>query len=131
MADEQDLQTSSEPTILLIEDDPFLVNIYREKFENEGFKMIVAKDGEQGLELALKEKVDVIILDLLLPKLSGIDILNQLREKGRQKDTPIVVLTNLTQEKEAKESLQLGVKEYLIKANLTPGQLAEKIRKYL
>jgi DNA-binding response OmpR family regulator len=117
-------------TILLVEDDTFLVNMYKAKFENNGFNVIVAGDGEQGLNLALTSKIDVIILDLMLPKLSGLDLLTRLRKEEVGKDMPVIVLSNLSEEKEAKSLYDLGVKDFLVKANLTPTQLVEKIQEY-
>lgn len=118
-------------TLLLVEDDPFIANVYKEKFENEGFKTLHALDGLHGLELALSEKVNIIVLDLMLPKLSGNDLLAKLREDERGKNIPVIVLTNLTEQEEAKKSLKLGAKEFLIKSDLTPSQLAEKVRAYV
>jgi DNA-binding response OmpR family regulator len=118
-------------TILLIEDDTFLVKMYKSKFENEGFIALVAIDGEEGLKLALSEKIDMLVLDLMLPKLSGHDLLLRLREDEKGRDMPVIVLTNLSKEDESKGLYELGVKEYLVKADLTPTQLVEKIRTYL
>lgn len=116
--------------ILLVEDDPLLVNLYKEKFENEGFGLLVAEDGEMGLKLALdkKEMVDIVILDLLLPKVSGIEILSELKKVPEYEKIPIIVLTNMSRQEENRKALELGAKEYLIKADLTPSQLVEKIR---
>lgn len=118
--------------ILLVEDDPLLVNLYKEKFENEGFGLLVAEDGEAGLELALdkKETVDIVILDLLLPKMSGIEILSELKKVPEYEKIPIIVLTNMSRQEENRKALELGAKEYLIKADLTPSQLVEKVRTY-
>ena len=125
------MNRESQKTILLVEDDPLLVNLYREKFEYEGLKFLVAEDGEKGLKLALEEKVDIIILDLMLPKLSGIDLLTQLRNSEKGQNIPVIVLTNLTQSQEAEKAVELGAKEYLIKADLTPSQLVAKIKRHL
>lgn len=118
-------------TILLVEDDTFLVNMYKAKFENEGFNLLTAGDGEEGLKLALEEKIDLLILDLMLPKMSGIDMLAKFRKSEKGKNIPVIVLTNLTQEEESDELFKLGIKEYFVKANLTPGQLVEKVRTHL
>jgi len=118
-------------TILLIEDDPLLVKMYREKFEMEGFRVISAEDGEKGLDAAFNEKVDIVILDLLIPRLSGMDFLKKLRESEMSKDLPVIVLSNLSEREEQDKARQLGVKEYLLKANLTPTQVVEKIKLYV
>lgn len=119
------------PTVLLIEDDLLLVKMYQTKFTLEGFNCLVANDGEEGLKLALENGVDFIILDIMLPKLSGLDVLEKLQQDPKGKEIPVVVLTNLTQQEEAQKALALGAKEYLIKANLTPKDVVEKVRQYL
>ena len=79
-------QIVQKKTILLIEDDTFLVKMYKSKFENEGFIALVAIDGEEGLKLALSENIDILVLDLMLPKLSGHDLLTRLRKDEKGKD---------------------------------------------
>lgn len=131
MEDQKLKDQTSTPTILLVEDDPLLVGMYKEKFENEGLNLLVAEDGEVGLRLATEKNVDFIVLDLLLPKVSGIAMLTELRKTPKGKDMPVIVLTNLSEAQEAKKAVELGAKEYLIKADLTPSQLVEKIKAYI
>ena len=118
-------------TILLIEDDPLLVKMYQTKFENEGYQVLVATDGEEGLKAVIEGKADLIILDLMMPKISGIELLTRLQSGKAAKVMPVLVLTNLTQEEEKSKLMALGVKEYLIKANYTPTQVVDIIRKYI
>jgi len=118
-------------TVLLIEDDPLLTKMYKAKFTTEGFNVLIAGDGEEGLKFSLENNPDIILLDIMMPKLSGLDLLSKLREDPRGKDVPVIVLTNLTQQKEAQKALDLGAKEFMVKANLTPSQVVEKIKKYL
>jgi DNA-binding response OmpR family regulator len=119
------------PVIFLVEDDPLLVKMYTSKLTSEGFQVLTAQDGEQALEIAQKEKIDLIVLDIMMPKLSGLDFLAKLRQTPRGKDTPVIVLTNLTQKEETRKALDLGVKEYLVKADHTPRELIAKIREHL
>ena len=126
----QTVGDSGKTTILLVEDDPFLVKMYKEKFEIEGFNVLVAEDGVEGLKLATQGNIDIIILDILIPKLSGIDLLTRLKNNPKAVNVPILVLTNLTQ-KEEEVKLLSGVKEYLVKSDYTPSQVVEKIRMYL
>lgn len=121
---------SDKKTVLLIEDDPFLVGMYKEKFTMEGFEVLVAEDGLQGLSFATSQKIDIIILDILIPKLSGIDLLARLRQDEKGKDVPVIVLTNLSGSEDEQKIRSYGVKDYLIKSNYTPGQVVEIIRKY-
>ena len=117
--------------ILLAEDDSLLANMYKTKFTKEGFQVLTAEDGETALKIALEQKVDLIVLDIMMPKLSGIDMLKKLRQEPKGAKIPVVVLSNLAQQKEAQEAIQLGVKEFLIKANLTPSQVVAKIKQHL
>lgn len=118
-------------TILIVEDDPVLSRMYTEKLKHEGFKVLVANNGETGLKMALEERVSLILLDIMLPKLSGTDLLERLRADPRGKTLPVVALSNLAEQTEKDKVLKFGAKEYLIKAMQTPEQVVEKIKKYL
>lgn len=130
MADKKPSKEGSGPLLLLVEDDPLIDKMYRAKLTKEGFRILVAKDGVEGLELALERLPDCIILDIMMPRLSGIDLLEKLRKDPEGKKIPVIVLTNLTGKEEIERARELGVKEYLIKASLTPSQVVAKIKKY-
>jgi len=117
--------------ILMVEDDVLLINMYSTKFASEGYEVISAQDGLAGLTMAMSNKPDIIVLDIMMPKLSGLDFLQKLRSDAWGQSVPVIVLSNLSQEGDARKAIALGVKEYLIKANLTPGQVSEKIKSYL
>jgi CheY-like chemotaxis protein len=119
------------PKILLVEDDPLLVKMYVTKFGMEGYQIDTAGDGVEGLAKATATKPDFIILDVMMPKMSGTDMLAKLRETEIGKDIPVLVLTNLTKQDEAVKLQALGVKEYLVKAMLTPADVVAKVRQYL
>jgi CheY-like chemotaxis protein len=118
-------------TILLVEDDPLLVKMYSTKFTKEGFNVITAQDGEEGLRIATTTHFDFMILDVMMPKMSGIDMLTKLRSDPKYKSVPVIVLTNLTQKEEAVKVQSLEVKEYLVKANFTPSEVVAKVKQYL
>ena len=118
-------------SILIVEDDPVLLKMYTEKFGFEGFRVLNAKDGEEALRVAMSEVVDIILLDIMLPRMSGTDFLERFRTSLKGKDVPVVALTNLAEEQEKQKALNLGVKEYLVKAMQTPEQVVEKVKKYL
>lgn len=120
-----------ERTILIVEDDPVLLKMYSEKFGFEGFNVINAKDGEEALEKATKEKVDIILLDIMLPKMSGTDLLERLKDDEKGGSIPVVALTNLAEDSEKQKALKLGVKEYLVKAMQTPEQVVETVKKHI
>ena len=130
-------QTNQEPNresqlvILIVEDDPVLLKMYTEKFGFEGFKVLNAKDGEEALKLSLLEKIDIILLDIMLPRMSGTDYLAKFRQNEKGKNVPVVALTNLAEEEEKQKALKLGVKEYLVKAMQTPEKVVETIKKYI
>ncbi len=117
--------------ILIVEDDPVLLKMYSEKFSFEGFKVLNARDGEEALKVSLSEHVDVILLDIMLPRMSGTDFLAMLRQNPKGKSVPVVALTNLTADEERQKAIKLGVEEYLVKAMQTPEKVVEIVKKYL
>lgn len=123
MAEQNNIQ------ILLVEDDTFLSNIYKTKFEMEGYAVTTAADGQEGLDLAKKKKPDVILLDILLPKKDGFTVLKELKADPGTKDTPVILLTNLGQKDDVDKGLELGAVDYLIKAHFKPSETVEKVKK--
>ena len=117
--------------ILLIEDEPVLVDLFRDKFSKEGFDIITAFDSESGLQIARIERPDLIILDILLPTRNGIDFLKKLRAEKEVSKTPVLVYSCLDTPDIKNEALKLGVIDYLLKTKYTPDQLVEKIKEYL
>ena len=117
--------------ILLVEDDTFLLGMYATKFELDGFKVMTAGDGEKAVRAALKELPDVILLDIILPKLNGFEVLKQLKQEPTTAKIPIILLTNLSQKDEIEQGLKIGAVDYLIKAHFMPSEVVEKIKKVL
>ena len=117
--------------ILLIEDDPFLLSMYSIKFEAEGFVVVSADDGEKGLEMAKKTNSDIILLDILMPKMNGFEVLEKLKADEGTKKIPIILLTNLNQKDEIEKGLILGADDYLIKAHFMPSEVVTRIKKIL
>lgn len=114
--------------ILIVEDEISLLNLLVEKFESEGFEVIVARDGKEGLEQAESTKPDLILLDIIMPVLDGMSMLNTLRKKDWGKDIPVIMLTNLSDDEKIKESLEKGVFEYLIKADWELNDVIAKVK---
>jgi len=121
--------TNKKPSILLVEDDPLLVTMYKTKFTHEGFDILIANDGQTGLKMAMEEEVDLILLDIMMPRLSGIDLLEALRNTPKGKKIPVIIATNLSGEEDKQKAQKLGVNDYLIKVNITPTELVSKIRR--
>lgn len=117
--------------VLLVEDDVFLANIYEKKFELEGFKTSVADNGEKGLVEAKRKQPDIILLDILLPKLDGFSVLEKLKSDPATKQIPVILLTNLGQKDDVEKGLESGAVDYLIKAHFKPSEVVDKVRKVL
>ena len=117
--------------ILLIEDEKILAEMYGDKFYQAGFNVFLAFDSREGLALAKKERPDLIILDILLPRENGIIFLNWLKKDRKISAIPVVVFSNYDDPTTKREAIRLGVKEYLIKTNYIPQQIVEKIKEYL
>ena len=117
--------------ILIIEDEVVLAEMYKEKLEKEGFGVFLASEIGGGIEIAKKEKPDLILLDVLLPRENGVSFLEKIKNEEEIKSIPVIVFSNYDDPQTKKKAFELGVKEYLIKANYTPGEIVEKIKKYL
>ena len=117
--------------VAIIEDDLAIAQMYRMKFEAEGFTVDIAENGKLGLELCEAMKPDVVLLDLMMPEMNGDEMLQIMRETEWGKTTPVVVLTNIG-EQEAPDSLKkLGVSAFIVKAEMTPRQVAEVVKAFL
>ncbi len=118
-------------SILFIEDESALQKTFGEKLSQEGYEHISALDGEIGLELAKTKKPDLILLDLILPKIHGLEVLKKIKEDEEIKNIPVIVLTNLEGIEEIEKAMELGATTYLVKANYSLEELAEKVKKAL
>ncbi len=117
--------------ILLVEDDDFLVQMYATKLELENYQVIMATDGAKGLKLALKERPDLVLLDLNLPIMDGFQVLAELKKNPETKNIPVLVLTNYGQKENVDKCLNLGAEDYLIKAHFVPSEVVARIKKIL
>ena len=118
--------------ILIIDDDLYLRDLYQEVLKNAGYEIDTAIDGEEGIEKIKQDGYDLILLDMMLPKIDGLGILTQLSQtQPPPKNGPIILLTNLGHEPVIQEALQKGAVAYLIKADITPDQLLSEVKKYL
>lgn len=114
--------------ILVVEDETFLVKIYAVKLRKEGFEVSIANDGVEAVKLAAAEKPDLILLDLILPKMNGFEALEKIRANPDNKHTPVIVLSNLGQEEDIKRAEALGANDYLVKANFSIQDIVSRIR---
>jgi len=118
-------------TILLVEDDPFVVDIYTTKFKEAGFNIDVAENGEEALRKLKEKKPDLLILDIVLPNIDGWELLGKIRSDLGLEDLRVVVLSNLSKKSEVDKSVEFGVIKYFIKAHYTPSEIVEEIKKIL
>src|SRR4029079_6684324 len=117
--------------ILVVEDEEILLTALTEELLQEGFEVVGAKDGMEGVEKAASEKPDLILLDLVMPRLDGIGALKQMKENPVSKDIPVVILTNLSDYDKVSDALSLGAMDYLVKANYRLEELVNKIKTIL
>ncbi|MDE2001163.1 MAG: response regulator [Patescibacteria group bacterium] len=118
--------------ILLIEDEPYLARPLRLAFDRAKLASLdIAVDGIEGLKRAQEEKPDLIILDLILPKLSGFEVLRRLKENPETKDVPVVILSNLAREDEVRRGLAAGAQDYFVKTNFSMNTLMDRIQRTL
>lgn len=116
--------------ILLVEDDLFIRDLYERTLSLSGFETILAIDGEEGIAKARSKKPDLILLDIMMPKKNGIDVLKDLKADSSTKDIPVFLLTNLGQESILKEAFSLGARGYLLKARMLPRDVVAHITTY-
>jgi two-component system response regulator (stage 0 sporulation protein A) len=119
------------PKIAIIEDDQTISQMYRFKFEAENYTVQTAENGKLGLELVENMKPDIILLDLMMPELNGDQMLEQLRATSWGKDIKVIVLTNVGEQEIPENVKELGVSGVILKADMTPRQVAELVKKQL
>jgi len=121
----------AEKTILIVEDDDSISNMYQTKLKQLGLNMLVAADGSSGLEIAKKQKPDLILLDVILPQLDGFSVLEELKKGKDTAKIPVVMLTNLSTTEDQEKANKLGANGYVVKANVTPTEVSETVQKLL
>lgn len=117
--------------ILFIEDEAALQKTFGDILKSEGFEVISALDGETGLNLVKKEKPDLVLLDLILPKIHGLDLLKEMKQNENTKNIPVIVLTNVESIEEIDKALELGATTYLVKSDYSLEDVIAKVKKAL
>jgi DNA-binding response OmpR family regulator len=118
-------------TILIIEDDKFLRELIGQKLVREGYDILEAIDGEEGIKKIKTEKADLILLDLILPGIDGFEVLSRMKADEKLAKIPVIILSNLGQREEIERGLKLGANDYMIKAHFTPREIIDKIKSVL
>lgn len=117
-------------SVLIVEDDPFIADIYLMELENKGYSAEIAGDGMEAMKRIKDHSFDLILLDIMLPKKDGFSVLSELRSNPSIK-TPVVILSNLGQQADIKKAMSLGADDYIIKTHFTPREVLEKIEQLL
>ena len=123
--------TNTQKTILLVEDDDNLANVYETRLQAEGFRTVRVNNGEDALQTALQAKPDLILLDVMMPKVSGFDVLDILRNTPETANTKIIMLTALSQEADQERARSLGVNDYLVKSQVVIADVVDRIKQHL
>ncbi len=117
--------------IVIIEDDEAINQMYRIKFEADGFDVRMAADGAQGVATVQEFHPDIILMDLQMPTMDGAEALAEIRSLPEHRDTPVLILTNLGEEEAPASLSQLGVADYIVKANYTPKEVVAKVKEFI
>ena len=120
------------PTVLLIvEDDPLMNRMYNKIFTFEGYKVVSAGDGVEGLQKVRDEKPTVILLDIMMPKMNGLEVLDKLKADPETKSIPVVMLTNQNDERDITEAKKMGIAGYIVKSAATPSEVVNEVMKII
>ncbi|HPX94543.1 MAG TPA: response regulator [Candidatus Moranbacteria bacterium] len=117
--------------VLIVEDDAFIRDIYSVKFSQEGYQTEIATNGIEALSKLEKIFPDIIILDVVMPHMDGMETLRNIKKNDRLKNIPIIMLTNVSEKEKIDESMEGGVEEYLIKSHFAPSEIVEKVNSLL
>lgn len=117
--------------VLIIEDDHFLSSILKNRLEKEGFRVLQAFDGDEGLAMARKEKPDVVLLDLIMPKVSGFEVLEGIASDPELSRIPVMIASNLGQDSDIEKAKSLGAHDYYVKVRTSIDELAQMVKNVL
>lgn len=124
-------EVGAKKTILIVEDDQVLMKMYVQKLTSVGYNVLTAIDGEEAGDVFKKNKIDLVITDIMLPRVSGIEFLEKLRKTPKGKKVPVIAWSNLAREEDKNRVVDLGAQEYIVKGTLSLEQMAETVKKYL
>ena len=117
--------------IAIVEDDVAIVQMYRMKFEDEGYQVATAGDGKAGLDLVKQFQPDILLLDLMMPEMDGTEMLEKLRQQPWGKHLKVIILTNIGQSEASHKIRNMGVTDFIVKADMTPHQVADLVKQHL
>lgn len=125
------MTTAKDIKILVVDDDPFILDMYVLKFKDQGFQIDTATDGQMALEKIQTEKFDIVLLDVIMPKMDGFDVMKKIKEYNMPQSFKILFLTNFGQKEDVEKGMELGADGYIIKAHFTPSEVVTKVKELL
>jgi len=117
--------------ILIVEDEEIMIDLLQKKLTKEGYEVSVARDGEEGLKMMKKAKPDLVLLDIVMPKKGGFEVMEEMEKDPELKKIPVIVISNSGQPVEIDRAQRLGAKDWLIKTEFNPQEVIEKVKKQL
>lgn len=117
--------------ILIVEDDTFIAELYERELSSQNLSSKIAKDGEVAQKMLSEEKPRLVLLDIMLPKASGIDVLKFMKNDNNLKNIPVIVLSNLGQDDIVTQAMELGANSYMIKSNFVPQEVVKEVKNFL
>lgn len=127
----KNILVSMSKVVLLVEDNDFIRNMYQLKLAKADLTVIEAIDGRMALQRITEQKPDLVLLDLMMPNVGGLEVLKDLKKQGVLPNLPVIVLTNVMDPQTIDEAKQLGAKDYIVKTDLTPSQVIEKLKPFI
>lgn len=118
-------------TILIVEDDPLISRLYQQAFQFDGYNVVLSHNGADGLEKVRSVKPTLVLLDIMLPKMNGFELLEKIKNDQDTKKIPVIMLTNITDEREAQRALVLGAVKYIMKSSYKPKQITEMVKQII
>lgn len=119
------------PKVLIVEDDNLISRMYQQAFEFEKFEVKVAFNGQEGWEMLTKFKPDLILMDVMMPEMNGLDLLRKIKDRDEYKKIPVIMLTNLSGSKDVEVALGLGAVKFIVKSQLKPRQVVAEVKTIL
>ena len=117
--------------ILIVEDDPLMMRMYQKAFGFEGYEVMVARDGVEGLELIRAEKPTIVLLDVMMPRMNGMEVLEKVKADPETKSIPVIMLTNLAGGRDAEDAIMKGTVKYIVKSEHDPQETVAMVKEIL
>ena len=124
----QHAKHAKKKTILLVEDDAFVSDVYSARFKEEDVCFVLASDGREAMKKLKEDTPDVVLLDIMMPYMDGMEVLEMMKKSDDWKDIPVLMLTNLSEKENIERAMKLGADDYIIKSHFTPSEVSDRVR---